>query len=138
MNAKTNNFSSSSDAVAAARPFRVLIIDNDEADRELILKYVAAKGVRPRLKNRPQAAPCIPATQGFQRFRDCCWMMREVIDDGDAIHFRFHFQPPFHTVKAGEGVSDDLCGDSVICSHCCRHYAGGITLATVGRQSTPQ
>jgi|SRR5579862_3215868 len=40
MNSKNVNSAPSRDVAAAEQPFRVLIIDNDEADRELTLKYL--------------------------------------------------------------------------------------------------
>ena len=42
----------------------------------------------------------------FQRSRNRRGMMREVVNDGDAAHLRFHFQPPLHALKSFERRRD--------------------------------
>jgi hypothetical protein len=75
------------------------------------------KRVRPRLKNRPQTCPGITRAQRLQRSRNRCRMMREVVDDGDAIHLSFHFQAPLYALERLKRSRDLLFCDAIRRGH---------------------
>src|SRR4029077_6291603 len=44
-------------------------------------------------------------------------MMREIVDDGDPVHLRLHFQPPLHTLESLEGGLNRVLRDAASGSH---------------------
>ncbi len=41
--------------------------------------------------------------------------MREVVNDGDAVHHRAHFQPALHALETGDRFLDCRCAQSLAC-----------------------
>src|SRR5579864_8455470 len=91
-------------------------VSQGKAVREIGLEHAAAKCVGTRLEDGPETRSRIASAEGFQSTGNCCWMMREVIDDGDAVDLGFHFKATLHALESfergGDGVFANSAGGS--------------------------
>ena len=67
--------------------------------RQIILKNIAPQRIRSRLQNHPQPRTRITRPQRRQRAGNRGWVMRKVIDDGDAIHLGANFEAALHALE---------------------------------------
>ena len=77
-----------------------------QAAREIALQHAAAQRIGARLENRPQACAGVAGAERLQRSGDGGGMMREVIDDRDAIDLGLHFEAALHALESLERVGD--------------------------------
>src|SRR5262249_27708640 len=70
-----------------------------ESLRQFMLKNRAARGVRARLKDRPDSSGAVPAPQGAQGFSNGRGMMAKIIDHGNAADFATHLLPALDPAK---------------------------------------
>src|ERR1051325_638421 len=59
-------------------------------------------GVAPRFEQHPETAAWISNTNGFDRFADGGWMVREIVEHRDALGLATNFEAPFDIRKALE------------------------------------
>ena len=75
-------------------------IGERQAASQILLQNSPPQGVRAWFKNYPEPRCRIARSQSFQRSSNCRGMMREVVNDGDAVHLRFPLQPPLHALES--------------------------------------
>src|ERR1022692_3211243 len=63
------------------------------------LQHVAPQSIRARLKDRPQACSGIVCPQCGEGTRNCCRVMRKVVDDRNTIHLGADFEATFHALE---------------------------------------
>src|SRR6266700_2539188 len=58
-------------------------------------------------------------------------MVREIVNDGDAVHFCFHFQATLDALETLQGLRNDFQWDAVMCSQdSCRRSVPNVVLAS--------
>src|SRR4051812_20185303 len=82
-----------------------------------MLKDVAAKRIAAWLEHGPQTASAVASAESAKRFGDRCWVMREIVDDSDAIHLGLHLETALHGLKTLERLGDGARLDAVVRSH---------------------
>src|SRR5258708_7529712 len=102
-------------------------VGDGKALREFVLEYVAAKSVGARFKDGPQPPAGITRAQRTQGGGNRGGMMSEVVNQGDAVDFSFHFETTFHALKAFQRASDCIRRDTAIC----REGGGGACVPDV-------
>src|SRR5438270_13288331 len=73
---------------------------------QFLEENVAAKGVRPWLKDRPQTPSVIVRSQGLEGFRDGGGMVGEVIDNSDRCDLGRDFRAELHARDCCQGFVD--------------------------------
>src|SRR5579859_7629067 len=84
------------------------LVSKREAVDEFALEDVAAEGVAARLENGPEAAGRIGRTQGAEGFADRSGVVREVVDDRDAVDFSANLEAAANRAKGGQRFDNGL------------------------------
>src|SRR5713226_8200089 len=82
------------------------IISRAECIYVVILECRMTRGPRSWLEDRDDATVFVPEPQGGERFANGGRMMREIIDDGDAVYLAANFATATDAFEGGEGFSD--------------------------------
>ena len=79
---------------------------------EVVLEDVAPAGRRARLERRDQLAGPVAALEREHRLADRRRVVREVVDDGDALRDAAHLLPPLHALEPARRARDRLQVDA--------------------------
>src|SRR5271167_1791105 len=95
------------------------IICYSETLREIGLKHVAAQRIGTRLQNRPKFRSRIASAQSGKSRGNRGGVVREIVNDGDAVNHGANFKAPFYALKCLQPLGDLTCWNTAGCCNGC-------------------